>query len=105
MAPHTLFALAFGGLDGLLVPAGLTVIEFAVGNVVDPALQGATLQLSKLQSRHAAPGRPPGLAVGYRVTFPAAPLTTAVILLCDAFEPTRPLARFLGEAPERGSRQ
>jgi predicted PurR-regulated permease PerM len=32
-------------------------------------------------------------------------LTTAVTLLYDAFEPTRPLARFLREAPEQGSRQ
>lgn len=80
------------------MPAGLTVIEFAMGNVVDPALQGNALQLSKVVMLLSVVFW--GWLWGIGGAFLAVPLTTAVILLCDEFEPTRPLARFLGEASE-----
>lgn len=99
VVPLTLFALAFGGLGtGLLVLTGMTVIEFAMGNVVDPALQGNAMQLCKVVMLLSVVFG--GWLWEIGGAFLAVPLITAVILLCDEFEPTRPIVRFLGEAPE-----
>lgn len=99
VVPPTLFALAFGGLGtGVLVLAGLTVIEFAMGNLVDPALQGNALKLSKVVMLLSVVFW--GWLWGIGGAFLAVPLTTAVILLCDEFEATRPISRLLGEVPE-----
>jgi AI-2 transport protein TqsA len=48
VVPPTLFALAFGGLGtAALAFVGLGVIQFAMGNVVDPVLQGKAIQVSE----------------------------------------------------------
>jgi len=96
VVPPTLFALAFGGPGtAALVLVGLGVIEFTMGNAVDPALQGRALQLSETVVLLSVVFW--GWLWGIGGAFIAVPLTIAVVLLCEEFEATRPIARFLSK--------
>jgi len=94
--PPTLFALAFGGLGtAALTLVGLGAIQLIMGNVVDPVLQGSALELSKTVVLLSVVFW--GWLWGIGGAFIAVPMTTAVVLLLDEFEATRPVARFLGK--------
>jgi AI-2 transport protein TqsA len=96
VVPPTLFALAFGGLDtAALAFVGLSVIQFTMGNVVDPVLQGRAIQVSETVVLLSVVFW--GWLWGIGGAFIAVPLTIAVVLLCSEFEPTRPLAEFLSK--------
>lgn len=96
VVPPTLFALAFGGIGtAALVLVGLGVIQFGMGNVVDPILQGNALQLSEVVILLSVVFW--GWLWGIGGAFIAVPLTIAVVLLCEEFEATRPIARFLSK--------
>lgn len=96
VVPPTLFALAFGGFGtAALVLLGLGVIQFGMGNAVDPALQGSALKLSEVVVLLSVVFW--GWLWGIGGAFIAVPLTTAVVLLCEEFDATRPLARFLSK--------
>ncbi len=96
IVPPTLFALAFGGLGtAALALVGLSVIQFTMGNAVDPALQGNALQLSETVVLLSVVFW--GWLWGIGGAFIAVPLTIAVVLLCEEFEATRPIARFLSK--------
>jgi AI-2 transport protein TqsA len=96
VVPPTLFALAFGGLGtAVLVLLGLGVIQFGMGNVVDPALQGSALELSEVVVLLSVVFW--GWLWGIGGAFIAVPLTIAVVLLCEEFGVTRPFARFLSK--------
>ncbi len=95
--PPTLFALAFGGPGtAALAFVGLGVIQLVMGNAVDPALQGNALRLSETVVLLSVVFW--GWLWGIGGAFIAVPLTIAVVLLCEEFEATRPIARFLGKA-------
>lgn len=94
--PPTLFALAFGGPGpAALALVGLSLIQFTMGNAVDPALQGKALQLSEAVVLLSVVFW--GWLWGIGGAFIAVPLTIAVVLLCEEFEATRPIARFLSK--------
>lgn len=96
VVPPTLFALAFGGFGtAALALVGLGVIQFAMGNVVDPVLQGRAIQVSEVVVLLSVVFW--GWLWGIGGAFIAVPLTIAVVLLCEEFEPTRPLAEFLSK--------
>ena len=94
--PPTLFALAFGGPGtAALAFVGLGAVQLIMGNAVDPALQGSALQLSETVVLLSVVFW--GWLWGIGGAFIAVPLTIAVVLLCEEFEATRPLARFLSK--------
>lgn len=96
VVPPTLFALAFGGPGtAALTFVGLGVIQFTMGNVVDPVLQGRAIQVSETVVLLSVVFW--GWLWGIGGAFIAVPLTIAVVLLCEEFEPTRPLAAFLSK--------
>jgi AI-2 transport protein TqsA len=96
IVPPTLFALAFGGFGtAALALVGLSVIQFTMGNAVDPALQGNALQLSETVVLLSVVFW--GWLWGIGGAFIAVPLTIAVVLLCEEFEPMRPIAKFLSK--------
>jgi predicted PurR-regulated permease PerM len=92
--PPTLFA-ALDGDTGLFFTtfAGLTVIQFTIGNLLDPRLEGRVLRLS------------PALLFlsmvfwGWLWGVPGAllgiPILSAIFIVCRRFEATRPLADLL----------
>jgi AI-2 transport protein TqsA len=99
--PPTVVALIQPGSSWLAVATlgGLTVIQMAVGNYLDPVLQGRYLSL-------------PPVVVFYAIVFwgwlwgiPGAvlgvPLTVGLGITCQHFESTRWLARLLLSGPER----
>ena len=94
--PPTLFALAFGGPGtAALTFVGLGAVQLIMGNAVDPALQGSALQLSETVVLLSVVFW--GWLWGIGGAFIAVPLTIAVVLLCEEFETTRPIARFLSK--------
>ena len=94
--PPTLFALAFGGPGtAALAFVGLGAVQLIMGNAVDPALQGSALQLSETVVLLSVVFW--GWLWGIGGAFVAVPLTIAVVLLCEEFEATRPIARFLSK--------
>ena len=96
IVPPTLFALAFGGFGtAALAFVGLSIIQFTMGNVVDPVLQGRAIQVSETVVLLSVVFW--GGVWGIGGAFIAVPLTIAVVLLCEEFEPTRPIARFLSK--------
>lgn len=95
VVPPTLVALIqpHGGWLALLTLGGLAVIQFTVGNYLDPLLQGRYLAL-------------PPLVVFYSLVFwgwvwgiPGAllgvPLTMGIVITCEHFERTRWVSRLL----------
>ena len=99
VVPPALFALAFGGpTTALLVFLGLGVIQFVMGNAVDPALQGSALRLSETVVLLSVVFW--GWLWGIGGAFIAVPLTVAIVLLCNEFRATRPIARFLSKPSE-----
>ncbi len=96
VVPPTLFALAFSGpTTALLVFLGLGVIQFVMGNVFDPALQGSALRLSETVVLLSVVFW--GWLWGIGGAFIAVPLTAAIVLLCNEFEATRPITRLLSK--------
>ena len=94
--PPTLVALLFNGVGtGVGTLIGLAFIQFAMGNFVDPRLQGRSLAIS------------PFIALlsiifwswvwGIPGAFIAIPMTVTLVVLCQEFESTRPIALLVGE--------
>ncbi|GAB4238489.1 MAG: AI-2E family transporter [Elainellaceae cyanobacterium] len=94
--PPTLVALIFQGVGrGIGTLIGLAVIQVAIGNFVDPRVQGKSLHLSPFIALVSI------LFWGWVWGIPGAilgvPMTVAIILLCREFEATRGVAIVLGE--------
>ncbi|GAA0774798.1 AI-2E family transporter [Roseibium denhamense] len=79
----------------IAIAAGLGVIQFAIGNLIEPKLMGANLNLS-------------GLVIMLSLAFWGAiwgvvgmvlcvPLTVMIVIVCARFESTRPVAVLLSE--------
>ena len=98
--PPTLVALVFNGVGrGIATLIGLAVIQVAMGNFVDPRLQGKTLQLSPLVALISIVFW--GWVWGIPGAILGVPMTVAIILLCQEFESTRGIAIVLGEEVEK----
>ena len=100
--PPTLVALLFNGVGtGVGTLVGLALIQFTMGNFVDPRLQGRSLAIS------------PFIALlsiifwswvwGIPGAFIAIPMTVSIVVLCQEFKPTRPIALLLGEDEDKKS--
>jgi len=95
--PPTLVALIFNGVGrGIATLVGLAAIQLAMGNFVDPRLQGKTLQLSPFVALVSIVFW--GWVWGIPGAILGVPMTIAIILFCQEFEPTRGVAIVLGEA-------
>lgn len=94
--PPTLVAFVFNGV-GLGIPtwAGLAIIQFVIGNFVEPRVQGKNLQISPFIALvsiafWAWVWGIPGAILGV-------PMTISIILFCEEFEVTRGVAIVLGK--------
>lgn len=93
--PPTLFAFVFGGAgQGLLVLIGLGLIQLAIGNFVNPLLQGGQLGLSTTVVAVSVVFW--GWLWGVGGALIAVPLTAGIALLLAEFPRTRPYAALLG---------
>ena len=94
--PPTLVALLFNGVGtGVATLVGLALIQFTMGNFVDPRLQGRSLAISPFIALLSIIFW--GWVWGIPGAFIAIPMTVSIIVLCQEFEPTRPIALLLGE--------
>jgi predicted PurR-regulated permease PerM len=94
--PPTLVALVFNGVGrGIATLVGLAALQIAIGNFVDPRLQGKTLQLSPFIALISIVFW--GWVWGIPGAILGVPMTVAIILLCQEFESTRGIAIVLGE--------
>jgi AI-2 transport protein TqsA len=94
--PPTLVALVFNGVGrGIATLLGLAALQIAIGNFVDPRLQGKTLQLSPFVALISIVFW--GWVWGIPGAILGVPMTVAVILLCQEFDSTRGIAIILGE--------
>lgn len=99
VVPPTLFGFAFAGIGiGFAVLGGLALIEFFLGNVVDPALQGEAVDLSPVVVLVSVVFW--GWLWGVGGAIIAVPMTIAMVLVFEEFEETRPLATFLSRRIE-----
>ncbi|GEL41532.1 AI-2E family transporter [Methylorubrum extorquens] len=81
------------------VLVGLTVIQLAISNVVYPMLQGRSLSLSPLAIIVALSFW--SWVWGIAGAILAVPLSSAIVIACEAFPSTRWIARLLSEPEER----
>jgi AI-2 transport protein TqsA len=88
---YAFLTLDFG--TALLIGAGLIVIEQIIGNWVDPRLQGNRIALSPLVILIAVLFW--GWLWGVAGAFLGTPMTLAIMILCNAVTPLRPLALLL----------
>lgn len=94
--PPTLVALVFNGVGrGIAALVGLAALQMAIGNFVDPRLQGKTLQLSPFVALISIVFW--GWVWGIPGAILGVPMTVAIILLCQEFDSTRGIAIVLGE--------
>ncbi|MEC4894438.1 MAG: AI-2E family transporter [Oscillatoria sp. PMC 1051.18] len=95
--PPTLLALIFNGFTtGLFTLAGLAVIQWLLGNIVDPRLQGRSLQLSPFVALVSIVFW--GWVWGVGGALIAVPMTVSIVVLCLEFKQTREIALLLGDA-------
>ncbi|MGF1536224.1 MAG: AI-2E family transporter [Elainellaceae cyanobacterium] len=94
--PPALTALIFNGPSvAIATLMGLMVIQGIMGNIVDPRLQGDSLQLSSFVALVSIVFW--GWVWGIPGAFIGVPMTAAVVVVCSQFEATRGVARLLGE--------
>ena len=100
--PPTFVALLFNGVGtGVGTLVGLALIQFAMGNFVDPRLQGRSLAISPFIALLSIIFW--GWVWGIPGAFIAIPMTVSIVVLCQEFEPTRPIALLLGEDEDKKS--
>ncbi len=97
--PPTVIAFIFQGAGrGIATLIGLAVIQTIMGNFVDPRVQGKSLQLSPFVALFSI------IFWGWVWGIPGAilgvPMTISIILLCEEFETTRPIAIVLSEVED-----
>ena len=96
VVPPTLFAAAFSGLgQAALLLLGLALIQLALGNFVDPALQGKAVKLAPVVVLLSVVFW--GWLWGIGGAIIAVPVTVALVLLLQEFDATRPVAVLLSE--------
>ncbi|MGB3637535.1 MAG: AI-2E family transporter [Rivularia sp. (in: cyanobacteria)] len=94
--PPTVIAFIFQGAGrGIATLIGLAAIQTIMGNFVDPRVQGKSLQLSPFVALFSIVFW--GWVWGIPGAILGVPMTIAIILLCEEFETTRPIAIVLGE--------
>lgn len=94
--PPAITALIFNGPSvAIATLMGLTVIQGIMGNIVDPRLQGDSLQLSSFVALVSIVFW--GWVWGIPGAFIGVPMTAAIVVICSQFEATRGVARLLGE--------
>lgn len=94
--PPTLVAFVFNGIGrGIATLVGLAALQVAIGNFVDPRVQGKSLQLSPFVALISIVFW--GWVWGIPGAILGVPMTVAIILLCQEFESTRGVAIVLGE--------
>ncbi len=95
VAPPVLFAIAQlqSWEATLLVLAGMSAIQFTIGNYVDPRLEGRALAVSPLVVVFSIFAW--ALVWGVPGAFIGVPMTIAIITFCEPFERTRWVARLL----------
>lgn len=101
--PPVAFSVVNGGLgEAALLVAGLIVIQLAMGNLIDPFLQGRSLAMSAFVALFAVVFW--GWVWGIPGAFLGVPMTIVVIVMCLDFEPTRWVAYLLcgGEILKEG---
>ncbi|MFW5642011.1 MAG: AI-2E family transporter [Roseicyclus sp.] len=81
----------------LLIGAGLIVIEQVLGNWVDPRLQGKRVAISPLVVLVAVVFW--GWLWGVAGAFLGTPMTLAIMIVCNAIPPLRPVALLLSNQP------
>ena len=94
--PPTFVALLMGGIGtGAATLVGLAVIQGTMGNFVDPRLQGRSLALSPFVAL---------LSIvfwawvwGIPGAFIAIPMTVSIVVFCQEFEATKPIAFLLAD--------
>lgn len=86
-------------LTPLLVLAGMTFIQFSIGNFLDPRLEGRALAISPFVVVTSIFFW--GLVWGIPGAFIGVPLTIAFVTLCDRFHETCWISRLLMPKPER----
>lgn len=101
VVPPTLFAFLITSVGtSFAVFGGLAVLQLVMGNLVDPTLQGKSLQLSPFMALVSI------IFWGWVWGIPGAligvPTTVAVVVFCDQFGSTRPIAWLLREGKGNG---
>ncbi|MFP4299171.1 MAG: AI-2E family transporter [Spirulinaceae cyanobacterium] len=94
--PPTLLAFLLLSIGaGFAVFAGLSIMQLIMGNLVDPTLQGKSLKLSPFVALLSIIFW--GWVWGIPGAFIGVPTTVAVVVFCDQFDATRPVALLLRE--------
>jgi predicted PurR-regulated permease PerM len=96
--PALVATLFQGPAFGAATLVGLAMIQTILGNFVDPKLQGKYLQLSPFVALLSIVFW--GWVWGIPGAFIGVPMTAAIMLLANEFEPSRPIAVMLGGTDE-----
>ena len=95
--PPTLIAFLFNGVGrGIATLIGLAAIQVVMGNFIDPRVQGKSLQLSPFVALFSIAFW--GWVWGIPGAILGVPMTISIILFCQEFKITQPVAILLGEA-------
>ena len=95
LIPPSAVAFLFDGVGrGVATLAGLAAIQVVMGNFVDPRVQGKSLQLSPLVALFSIAFW--GWVWGIPGAILGVPMTISIILFCQEFEQTQPVAILLG---------
>lgn len=94
VVPALVATLFQGPAIGAMTLLGLAVIQTILGNFVDPKLQGKYLKLSPFVALLSIVFW--GWVWGIPGAFIGVPMTAAIVLLANEFEPSRPIAIMLG---------
>ena len=95
--PPTLIAFLFNGVGrGIATLIGLAAIQVVMGNFVDPRVQGKSLQLSPFVALFSIAFW--GWVWGIPGAILGVPMTVSIILFCQEFKITQPVAILLGES-------
>ncbi|MEO0405786.1 MAG: AI-2E family transporter [Cyanobacteria bacterium P01_A01_bin.135] len=105
VVPPTIIALAFNGPSiAIATLMGLATMQAIMGNIVDPRLQGDSLQLSSFVALVSIVFW--GWVWGIPGAFIGVPMTAAIVVICSQFKATRGVAILLGGIDgKEGSKQ
>ena len=95
--PVTLVAFLFNGAGrGIATLIGLATIQVIMGNFIDPRVQGKSLQISSFVALFSISFW--GWVWGIPGAILGVPMTIAIILMCQEFKATHPVAIVLGKS-------
>jgi predicted PurR-regulated permease PerM len=101
LVPAAFGLLQFGpSSDLMLLVALLAVVQFVIGNIVDPYLMASSLNLSPLAIVASLAGW--GALWGVPGAFLAVPLTASIAMVLAEFPGTRPIAILLSRTGDLG---